>query len=72
MSGARECPHGVPTDTCPTCSVFQPDRYEQLVTAVLALLPEVESEIEQRKHGGLDEDWKPLQALVDDVRKVLP
>lgn len=20
MSGARECPHGVPTDTCPTCT----------------------------------------------------
>lgn len=27
MNGARECPHGVPTDTCPTCT---PKRSEKL------------------------------------------
>lgn len=53
-------------------NTFKPDRYEQLVSAVLALLPEVDSEIEQRKFGGNDEDWKPLQALVDQVREALP
>jgi hypothetical protein len=54
-----------------TQASFQPDRYEQLVTAVTALLPEVESEIEQRKTSGIDEDWKQLQQLVDNVRSLL-
>jgi hypothetical protein len=48
-----------------------PSRLEQLVAAVNALLPDVESEIEQRKYGGNDEDWKPLQQLVDNVKELL-
>ncbi len=53
-------------------STFAPDRYEQLVAALQPLLSDVDDEIEQRKHGGLDEDWKPLQQLVDNVRNLLP
>jgi hypothetical protein len=51
--------------------VLAPDRYEQLVGAVRALLVDVEDEIEQRKTSGIGEDWQPLQQLVDNVRGLL-
>jgi len=47
-------------------------RGDRLRAALDALFIEVESEIEQRKTSGLDEDWKPLQLLVDKVREALP
>ena len=48
----------------------QPDRLGNLVRAVNALLPEVDSEIDQRKTSG--EDYLTLQRLVDEVREALP
>lgn len=35
----------------------------ELLAALRALLPDVDHEIEQRKHGGNDEDWQELDAL---------
>lgn len=36
-----------------------------LLAALNVLLPEVDAEIEQRQHGGNDEDWQHLKALSD-------
>jgi hypothetical protein len=36
-----------------------------MLAALQAMLPEVDEEIEQRKHGGNDEYWQGLQALSD-------
>lgn len=47
-------------------------RHEQLVAAVNELLPEIDSEIDQRKTGGNDEDWLDLLRLVENVREALP
>jgi len=50
-------------DTLANAALFvaSPD----LVTALAALLPEVDAEIEQRQHNGNDEDWQYLKALSD-------
>ncbi|CDX26794.1 hypothetical protein MPL3356_60557 [Mesorhizobium plurifarium] len=40
-----------------------------MLAALKALLPEVDNEIEQRQHGGNDEDWEELK--VADMRKML-
>jgi hypothetical protein len=47
-------------------------RLEQLVAKVNALLPLVDSEIEQRKFSGNQEDWHALEQLVAEVREALP
>jgi hypothetical protein len=41
------------------------DAAPDLLAALVALLPEIDSEIEQRQHGGNDEDWASLQKLSD-------
>lgn len=48
------------------------DRLQTLSLAVQALLPHVDSEIDQRKTGGNEEDYIELQRLVDNVREALP
>lgn len=48
------------------------DKFTTLALAVQALLPAIDSEIDQRKTGGNDEDWLDLQRLVDNVREALP
>lgn len=48
------------------------DKFTTLALAVQALLPAIDSEIDQRKTGGNDEDWLNLQHLVDNVREALP
>lgn len=42
-----------------------------LATALLELLPEVDSEIEQRKHSGNAEDWEALEQLSTDAHAAL-
>lgn len=42
-----------------------------LAAALLALLPEVDSEIEQRKHSGNADDWKALERLSNDAHAAL-
>jgi len=42
-----------------------------LFTALNNLMPEIESEIEQRQQSGDDEYWMPLDALAADARAVL-
>lgn len=39
----------------------------RLLTAFSAILPEIDAEIEQRQHGGNDEDWAALQRLSDEA-----
>jgi hypothetical protein len=39
----------------------------KLLTALSAILPEIDAEIEQRQHGGNDEDWAALQRLSDEA-----
>lgn len=48
------------------------NRLATLIAAVTQLLPSIEDEIDQRKLGGNDEDWRPLQQLLDSVREALP
>lgn len=36
-----------------------------LLSALERLLPEVDAEIDQRRHSGNDEDWRALKALSD-------
>lgn len=42
-----------------------PHRVKELVACLRACLVEVDQEIEQRQHGGNDEDWASLSALSD-------
>lgn len=49
-----------------------PSRLDFLVAAVQALLPSVESEIEQRKTSGLEEDYAELEQLLNAVKGALP
>lgn len=44
---------------------FAKDHAAELLAALQGLLPEIDSEIEQRQHGGNDEDWSGLQSLSD-------
>jgi hypothetical protein len=39
----------------------------KLLAALNTLLPEIDAEIEQRRHGGNDEDWKELKRLSDEA-----
>jgi hypothetical protein len=39
----------------------------KLIAVLNKLLPEIDSEIEQRKHGGNAEDWAVLQVLSDEA-----
>jgi len=43
----------------------------KLVTILHKLLPEVDSEIEQRQHGGNDEDWTELKRLSDEAHAAM-
>jgi hypothetical protein len=43
----------------------------KLVAVLQKLLPEIDSEIEQRQHGGNDEDWAGLKALSDEAHSVV-
>lgn len=44
-------------------AIFNMAAAPQLLHATVQLLGEIDSEIEQRKHGGNDEDWAALEAL---------
>jgi hypothetical protein len=43
----------------------------KLLKALANLLPEIDSEIEQRRHGGNAEDWFALQRLSDEAHSAV-
>lgn len=43
----------------------------KLIAVLKKLLPEIDSEIEQRQTGGNDEDWMALKNLSDEAHAVL-
>jgi hypothetical protein len=47
------------------------DNGSKLITLCNKLLSEIDAEIEQRQHGGNDEDWAQLKALSDETRDVV-
>jgi hypothetical protein len=47
------------------------DAGSKLIAMLNGLLPEVDSEIEQRQHGGNDEDWAQLKILSDEAHHLV-
>jgi hypothetical protein len=44
---------------------------DKLLAALQNLMPDIESEIDQRKHGGNDEDWIELDRKAADARAAI-